>query len=273
MNIVAQMLVRNEADVIEETVHEIFRWVDTLVVLDGASTDGTTEKLNALTRALAGSGKTLDCTSRPDPGGRFADHYRNELLRLTAPFEPDWVISVDADEIYDQHSTSPIQAIMAAEKVGANVVRSWVPEFWLTFDDLRRGALHEDESVSVQERRAWYSWGHTGIFIWKWHPDHYYPADTPKRTPETPGMNHREWQRIGPIFPVCKHYPIRGLRQGMVRMEERLSRGGGKYFGKYKTNWIVDERLADLYRYRPGLWHIVPNHGLLKDYMAGRLNK
>ena len=266
MNVVAQMLVRNEADIIAETVREVFRWVDVLIVLDGGSTDLTTQILETLAEEYAAVGKTLALTSRPDPGGLFADHYRNELLALTAPFEPDWVISVDADEIYD---TSPVKAIMMADAAGANAVRCWVPEFWLTFDDLRKGALHEDEAISVQKRRRWYSWGHTGVFIWKWNPRHYYPNGIPKRTPELPNLNWREWLRLGPMQPICKHYPVRSLRQGLKRMDERLERGGRKYFGKYALNWIVDEVEAQLhFRHNDVTWDTRYNHDKLREWMG-----
>ena len=87
LNIVGQMLVRNEADVIRETVTEIMRWVDTLVVLDGASDDGTLEILRDLAAEYGASyKKAIRVESRPDPQDEFHDHIRNELLELTAPF-------------------------------------------------------------------------------------------------------------------------------------------------------------------------------------------
>lgn len=277
LRIVGHMMCRNEADVIRETVLEALKWVDTLIVLDGCSTDGTWEKLEEIQgclRAVYPEGKMLELHMEPDPGDRFADTIRNRLLELTAPHEPDWVISVDADEIYhDWHapyiSMNPSTAIQAAERVGANVVRCLVPQFWLTFQDLREGALWEDETPSVQQRRRWYSWGWKGTFIWRWNPEHYYPPDMPKRTPELPGKTWREWQRGGPMMPVCKHYPFRSLRQAMARAEERLERGGGRYFGKYRENWIVDERIAGLHHLGPDeVWDIRDNHQAVYDYMG-----
>ena len=52
-----------------------------------------------------------------------------------------------------------------------------------------------------------------GTFIWRWNPQHFYPKDTPKRTPELPGKTWRQWQIAGPWHPVCKHYCFRSLRQ------------------------------------------------------------
>ena len=131
IHVVGQMLVRNEADVIEEVVREAFRWVEALVVLDGASTDGTTGILSGLAATYRKAGKLLVLCSRDDPDGRFADHYRNELLELTSVLRPDWVMSVDGDEIYDAVPVTPVDAIAAAEdrSIGPDLVESR-PERW-----------------------------------------------------------------------------------------------------------------------------------------------
>jgi glycosyltransferase involved in cell wall biosynthesis len=273
LNIVGHMMCRNEVDVIEETIGEILRWVDVLVVLDGGSTDGTWETICELAEIVDLGGKVIDAHQEPDPNDKFADHIRNRLLALTAPYNPDWVISVDTDEIYHydpkQNVPSPMEAIWAADAAGANVVRCHVPQFWLTLEDLRHGAVNEDERVSVQKRRRWYSWGHMGTFIWRWHPDHYYPEDTPKRTPELPHTTWREWQRAGPLVPVCKHYCFRSLRQAMRRAEERRQRGGHKYYGKYYLNWLIDEQITDLhYLGVDDVWDATPNEKAVYEYMG-----
>lgn len=243
MNIVVQMLIRNEGDVIYETLHEICRWgVNAIVILDGKSTDNTLNE-------IATFSKTRDIpvmvVSEPDPGDKFHDHLRNRLLELTLPYKPDWIISLDADEIYH---TNPVAAIVAAEEFGANVVRASVPEFWITDSDLaygkteRTGILH-----SVQALRRWYSWGHMGTFIWKPLEGHYYPTEIPKRTPELPGKTWLEWQIPGPVIPICKHYCFRTITQAEARAQERRERGGQQYFGKYFCDYIIDERAAGLH--------------------------
>ena len=273
MNIVGHMIVRNEIDVIEETIAEAFRWIDTLVVLDGMSTDGTTELLRGLVSEYENVGKLLDVHVEADPDEEFKIDCRNRLLELTSPYEPDWVFSVDADEIYhvdlERGVTSPYAAIAVAHKQGANVVRSYVPQFWLTFEDLRRGALHEDVRDSIQVRRRWYSWGHMGTFAWKWNPDHFYPTDESKRTPELQGQTWRQWQRAGPLIPICKHYCIRTLEQGLIRAKERIERGGRLLFGKYAQNWLIDETIAGLhYLGDEGVWNVQENHSRLCQYLA-----
>jgi len=281
VKIVGQMLVRNEADIIAEAVGEIFRWIDDLVVLDGASDDGTLEMLQELAGYYDGAGgKRLHLTSEPDPmDGELSpvnlNERRTRLQALTAELAPDWVLSVDADEIYHvgEREPDPVTAIQTADDNGANVVRCFVPQFWLTFQDLREGALHENPDESIQSRRRWYSWGHMGTFIWKWNADHYYPDKPSKRTPELLGLTWRDWQRAGPLFPVCKHYCIRTLEQGLRRSKERLERGGRWQFGKYALNWIINEQRAGLHYYdvTEPQWNTERNHDRLCDYMAGKL--
>lgn len=277
LNIVAHMVERNEADVIAEVVNEIMRWVDTLVVLDGASDDGTMDKLWELGEKWVGRGKKLRIVSEPDPDDTFRGHIRNRLLELTAEHRPDWVFSVDADEIYDSYYdhkknlVTPITAIERADACGANVVRCLVPQFWLTLADLRGGALTEDPHLPVQQRRRWYSWGHMGTFIWKWNDAHYYPQDVSKRTPELPGLTWRQWQIAGPWMPICKHYCFRSIEQGVRRAAERRERGGRKYFGKYFENWIIDEQVAGLHYLDPiGDWCTENNHDGVGWYMSGQ---
>ena len=263
MKIVAQMLVRNEADVILECLDEIARWgIEEIVVVDGASDDGTIEIVSAYCKA------DIDLHSSPDPAGRFKDHRRNELLKWTRRHNPDWVLSVDADEIYH---TDPTIAIEVAEEVGANVVRCMVPQFWITVADVRGGLVVEDTSLSVQKRRRWYSWGHMGTFIWKENPDHFYPRDVQKRTPELPHQDWREWQRAVRALPICKHYPFRSLEQAVERSRLRRERGGRKYFGKYFENWIVDEEACDLTWFDGQVWNTMKiNHHLVGEYMGHR---
>lgn len=279
LNIVAHMVCRNEADVIEETVSEILRWVDTLVILDGDSTDGTWELIcGLLVEEARKVGKAIDAHQEPDRDDHFDNYLRSRLLELTAPHKPDWVLSVDADEVYHydhkQNIPSPIEAVVAAEAAGANVVRSHVPQFWLTLDDIRHNAVNEDEYDSVQKRRRWYSWGNMGTFIWKWHDMHFYPEFPSKRTPELPDMTWREWQRAGPLVPVCKHYCFRSLRQALQRAEERKQRGGRRQFGKYYINYIIDERLARLHHLgEDEIWQSTPNEEYVYRYMGGDLGE
>lgn len=277
LRVVAHMLCRNERDIIDETIREVFRWVDTLIVLDGMSDDGTRQALEGLVKFYARQGKTLRVVSEEDPGGRFQDDIRKRLLELTAPYRPDWVLSIDADEIYDSYVREDgvhvdlFTAIALAEEAGANVVRCQAPQFWFTLDDLRKGRFWESDVTPIQYRRRWYSWGHMLTPIWKTNAAHYYPAGVQKRTPELPGRDWRQWQIAGPLYPICKHYTHRTVSQIVKRSLERQERGGRKAFGKYFLPYpIVDEQVAGLYRLDPlkPQWNMTRNHEALHRYLA-----
>jgi glycosyltransferase involved in cell wall biosynthesis len=264
MRIVVQMLVRNEVDIIQECLAEIAKWgLTEIVILDGASDDGTTEAIRAF------DGADIHLVSEPDPEGGFTDNLRNRLMNLTLQHNPDWVLSLDADEIYH---TDPRMAIEVADAMGANAIRCAVPQFWITYADLRGGILVEDRQRSIQERRLWYSWGHSGVFIWKAHPEHYYPypCKRPKRTPEVPGVAWNQWQKYPAVMPICKHYCFRTLEQACKRTAERIARGGRQNFGKYWLDWIIDEREAHLHRFDVDnpLWDMRYNHDAVYRWMG-----
>lgn len=276
VDIVVQMMVRNEADVIAECLAEIACWGDRIskiVVVDGESDDGTVEIVQHFAERTQGD--FIDLHVIPDPPGDSHDQVRQTMLEITRGHNPDWIISLDADEIY---YTDPVQAIDQAEAAGANVVVCDVPQFWLTYSDLRAGLLIEDERIPVVDRRRWYSWGHMGRFIWKDMPELFYRVDPPGRSQRTPDFvgkpDFREWQKVGPERPVCRHYCFRSIFQAAKRAHERLSRDWGrKHFGKYAHDWIIDEKRAGLY-YFYGLprggdeWERRDNHGAVKDWMG-----
>ncbi len=266
VHVVAHMLCRNEVDVIAETVASVLAQVDTLLVLDGASDDGTLETLLELRGKYLSQGQVLGVVSRPDREGRFADDCRNELLEWTAEYAPEWIWSVDADEIIDPFFNVP-KLCALGETTGANVIRAGIPEFYLTLADIRDGLCCEDSSRPVVERRRWYTWGWQGTFLWRADPKHYYPQGERKRTPEMPGQTWREWQRPLNHGLIIRHYQFRSLYQAAKRARERLERGGTYYFGKYAENWIIDEREAGLHHW-DGAWRMEDNYRPAREWMG-----
>lgn len=261
MRVVASMLVRNEVDFIEEVVRNVMSYVDTLCILDGDSDDGTLDILAHLQVEYEGQDKQVAVRSRPDPGEKFRDVYRQELLEFARTFDPDWHWTIDGDEIADG---DPTPFIKEAEEKRCNIITCQVPQFWLTFDDIRRGLINEEweEPVrSVIDRRRWYTWGWRGDFIFKEYDTLYYP-DERKRTAE--GFPHRNVLKLQK-GPVIRHYCFRSLSQSVKRMQERLARGGTWFFGKYREAWLIDESKVALHYLRdpwpPGEWNTENNHG------------
>ncbi len=257
LRIMAMMICRNEADVIADTIASLAAWgIPKLAVLDGASDDGTWEQLQAIAKHQTGIDIEL-VLEREEEAGSYQEYKRErlyELARRSLPF--DWIVSVDADEIYH---TSPIEAIEIAERDGAACVMPFIPEFWLTLDDLRNGALIEDEMISVQTRRLWYSWFWRENHIWREASDLHYFPDSQHGKHRDPWVgeswnwpSHQSRALVTQMLPIQKHYPIRGVRQGIAKMQDRLPRGR-RDFGKMAEAWIIDQDFCRLAHW-DGAW-------------------
>ena len=91
------MLVRDEADVLRQTLDHLLTWADTLHVLDMGSTDGTWDVVQDY--AAREPGRVVPMFSRPIV---YSDTLRSLMFhRLRGGFDPgDWVMKIDADEFY-----------------------------------------------------------------------------------------------------------------------------------------------------------------------------
>lgn len=269
--VVAMMMCRNEADMVAESLASMVNWgVKRIVVQDGNSTDGTWE----IVRGLRCAGVELDAYQEP-PSERFREDKRQLMYnRARDNWSFDWVISVDADELY---LTDPLAAIRLADDEGALAVQPFIPQFCLTLDDLRNGALVEDSSIPYRDRRRWYAWGWREMHIWKEHPDlRYYPDEERgvHRDPTMPNSadyrylfdrRSRKCDKQG--VPVQGHYPWRSVAQGVTKMRDRLGRGP-HYFGSAAECWIIDEEFCELSRWdgNPAHWNRWANHQVLKGW-------
>lgn len=93
MKLVASMIVHNEMDrYLPLALEHLATYCDEVRVLDDGSTDGTLEYLAGLREKVI---------VRPNPGPKFFEHEgraRQALLDWTLDAQPDYVLSIDADE-------------------------------------------------------------------------------------------------------------------------------------------------------------------------------
>lgn len=90
--LVAMYRVKDCADTIRESLDATARFADAIVVLDDGSTDGTDRILR--------EHPAVSCYERQDlPFDERRD--RNRIMELAAGLEPDWVISIDGDEVFE----------------------------------------------------------------------------------------------------------------------------------------------------------------------------
>lgn len=223
LDIIASMIVRDEDDVIEETLTEMSKYVDKIVVLDGGSVDKTVE-----------IARSFSCVELHQVNsGTNWDHAgeRHLLLELVRKLNPNcWVITVDADEIYH---TSPIKAIEFAEKENATIINCDIPQFHFTEKELLDGILqNEDESSSVQNRRLYYSWGWSDFMIFKMNNELTYLGGKDGRITRPPYFGSS--LRIeSSSRPILKHYQYRSLKQYAKKMKTRR-----RNCGKNHKRWF-----------------------------------
>lgn len=92
--IVAMMPVHNEADrFLEDVLSHLSRWVDEIVVLDDASTDATPE-------ICQGFEKVDLIRNRENMFQENEARLREKLWEQTVEHDPDWILALDADELF-----------------------------------------------------------------------------------------------------------------------------------------------------------------------------
>ena len=143
-------LVKNEEDIIGETLAHAAGHCKRIFVLDNGSTDTTWELVQALSRA----------DSTIVPFGRTFEPYRRSLrsqiyyeIGSRLP-EDAWWLVLDADEFLAE---DPQPVIRQAVQEGADVIRTWQIAFYFTDVDLRAWEEGKDSrSESIVNRRRYY---------------------------------------------------------------------------------------------------------------------
>jgi hypothetical protein len=122
MRIVAIMPVRNEAWVLGFTARALLRWVDELVILDHASTDGTRGILQQLEQEYSGR---LILLREDNPIWEEMRHRQN-LLVWARKIGATHVGCIDADEVLTANALPDIRAMFESAKPGEVLMLPWL---------------------------------------------------------------------------------------------------------------------------------------------------
>lgn len=120
--LVAMMPVRNEADrYLEEVLSDLSTYVDAIVVLDDASTDHTPEICKSYSKVVY---HALEASL-------FFGHeseLRARLWEHTIALQPQWVLAIDADEVFEERMRYEIHALIHHDEFDAVEFRLF--DFW-----------------------------------------------------------------------------------------------------------------------------------------------
>jgi hypothetical protein len=217
-------LVKNEGDVVVESLTAASRWSDFIYVYDNGSTDGTWEKVLDLAKRLPQvvpykqDDRPFDDGLRHEP---FA-HYRHRA-------EPGdwWCLALDADEIYID---SP-KEFLAGIPMPFDVV--WLACFQYYFTERDVALFHENpalyaDQVPVEQKCRYYvnNWSEPGFFRYgrhlRWDSG---------RLPRP--LRHPSPRRIR-----MKHYQYRSPAQIEMRLRtRRAAMARGIFVHETQTDW------------------------------------
>jgi hypothetical protein len=227
MKIFGNCLVKNEADMIEETLRSAARWCNRIFVFDNGSTDGTWEKVQSLSKELP---------DRVVPYKSDAVPFRNNLRMDTfnqyrhEASDGDWWCRLDADELYHDDP----RAFLANVPRRHHVVWAASFQFYFTDEDERRYIEnpswyppHSSVEQSLKHHRC--DWSEARFFRYRTRMVCDRGAE-----PNHLGVVHARRIRL-------KHYQYRSPAQIQLRLETRqiAIQQGCENFSEYssETDW------------------------------------
>jgi hypothetical protein len=202
-------VVKDEADVLEQSIRHALRFCDRIVYLDNGSTDGSWELIQRLEAETGG--RVVAFGQRTEP---FHDAIRGLVYdEWHERLDPDdWWMQLDADEFVEG---DPRPALRAAASRGHDRVRVWQAQFAFTDRDLAEWeAGRDDRARPIQERRRWYRAD--------WRESRFWRND-PGRVWGGGASTHPSWaDRPAPWALVNRHYQNRDPEQMQRRIADRL---------------------------------------------------
>jgi glycosyltransferase involved in cell wall biosynthesis len=215
-------VVKNEADIIAQTLRAATGWCDRIYVLDNGSRDGTWETVQALAEDLP-SIRPYRQDPRP-----FEDSIRGDILRahLNLANIRDWWCILDADEFYIDDP----RVFLARVPRRYNGVWMQRYEYLFTDADLAAYEQHPElyaDTVPIEDRLRYYVVGEYSELRFFRHS---------RKLMDVPG------QALYPIYPRrirLKHFAYRSPAQIQRRLETRLEpMQRGIFPHEKRANWL-----------------------------------
>ena len=229
MKIYSICLVKNESDIIAQTLKAAVNWSDFIYVYDNGSTDGTWEKVISLSEKYK---KIIPYKQDSQP---FADSLRSEPFNYyrTNSSEEDWWCKLDADEMYIDNPREFLSKIPKKYEL----VWSASFEYYFTDKDLliyNQNPLLYADVIPVEEKCRYYinDWSEPRFFRYKrsliWEK-----SLVRSEAPMPSGLNASYAKRIR-----LKHFQYRSPQQIQKRLESRLEAiQNGVFLHEKRRDW------------------------------------
>lgn len=223
MKLNAICIMKNEADIVIETLKNALVFCDNIYVFDNGSDDGTWELVNAL--AQKEPRLIMVCQSNEVYRNQFRNRVYNQFYQQFS--QEDWWYILDADEILAE---DPREKLSKAFKKGYQAMDVWQAQFYFTEKDLENYPK-EDKNAFISQRRKYYriNWREARFFLND--PNQYWPEDASGRIP-------KRCKRNAPFAPICKHYAERTPEQ--IAMRNKIRRANPYSFLHVKNKDAKD---------------------------------
>lgn len=228
MNIHGICIVKNESDIIAQSLRAAREWCDFIYVLDNGSTDGTWEIIQELAKEYR------EIVIYRQDFQAFRHSLRREVFEHYRKRSSDgdwWCARLDSDEFYIDDP----RIFLAQISKRHQVVWSASFQYYFTDKDLERydrnPTLYADDKP-VEEKCRYYQndWSEGRFFRYENHL--IWPAD-------------RDWPICGAIYTErirLKHYKHRSPKQIQLRLQTRLEARakGSRSFSHESQNFEAD---------------------------------
>lgn len=252
MKINAICVVKNEADIIEETLLNAMKFCHRIYLFDNHCDDGTRE----IVQSMADRFKQIVIAVRSDE--TFRHQLRNRVYNMYHHLydENDWWYLADASELLN---TSPRPLLEKALSADKNLMDVWQANFYFTDEDLKHYGS-EDKSQTVTERRRYYSINWREARFFRNDPYQKWPENAAERIPPWAGKKFHQ-------APVCRRYAQRTPEQieaGHAVMSQNST--GNSPVKQLKKNALL-RQASTLHRYTRGSDFTVTSQDKLHIYL------
>ena len=231
MKIYAVCLVKNEDDVIGQTLTYATRYCDRIFVIDNGSTDGTWKIVKDLAVREPKIVPFLQTLEPFEDGLRWLAYeaHHQELS------DSDWWLFLDADEFLAE---DPKPVIQQAMREGADIIKAWQIQFYYTAEDHDAWMAGRDSrEVPILERRRYYriDWQEPRLFrnqvsaTWETAPLSRMLGMPPRFRTEASRRGWKTWvpastAKMARRRILNRHYQYRDPPQIEKRLEARYGR-------------------------------------------------